>query len=838
MAGALAGGFLFLCQFFVLPRRAIAVPARDEHESRKESDDECLLAIAAQFRTDVMSGHTVRARVVRSADAHYAALAICLFVAAGITTPALSKEQENLPRKAIPPSDGHVSLSSSGSPTEHVAVVGHRGAPDIRRFALPQTTAGIDRQQIEATTNIVDTEDALKYMPSLVVRKRNNGDTQATLETRTWGVNSSARSLVYVDDASISALISNNNTNGAPRWGMVTPEQIERVDMLYGPFAAAYPGNSMGGVVLITTRMPDRFTATLKQTGSVQTYGGYRTKGNYGSSNSAVTIGDRSGHFSWLFSANREESLSEPLFYVTNTSMPAGTAGGIPSLSKTGSVANVMGAGGLQHSTMDNLTLRIRYDFMDWLHFNYMIGFWDSQTRAHAQSYLSTASGATTFGGVSGFANDTYTYNEQHLMNTIALKTSTKGHWDAEAIFTDYDYLQDSQRNPAGVLGGTNFTRDGYIANMSGSGWTNADIKGIWRPTGPGGAHELSFGAHRDQYDLRNPTYNTDNWASSAPTGNGTLYANGRGRTTTYALWAQEVWKFAPGLTLTAGGRLEFWRASDGFNLAGKMAASQPSEHSTNFSPKATLDWQINPRWEVKLSFGEAWRYPTVAELYQIVATGGTYAVPNANLRPEQVFSGEAMIERRTHNGSLRLSLFQENTHNALISQSTLINNIYTTAVQNVGEVRNRGVEFVAERKNALFRGLDLTNSVTYVDSRVLADPGFQSATGTTAAGKHVPYVPAWRDTFQATWHATPRLDLSAALRYQGRMYSTLDNTDHVGHVFGAFDKFLVVDIHAHWRMKGPVTFDAGIDNINNARYYEYHPFPMRSYVASLKASF
>jgi iron complex outermembrane recepter protein len=792
-----------------------------------------------------MSGHTLPAHPARGAGLRHAALAIFVLSMPAAATPARSAETappaNKTPtapsRKTRPPPHAAVPSSPTGK-TETLVVRRRAVAAAARRFALPQTSAGIDRQTIAATVNIVDTEDALKYLPSLLLRKRNNGDTQATLETRTWGVNSSARSLVYVDDASISALISNNNTSGAPRWGMVAPEQIERVDMLYGPFAAEYPGNSMGGVVLITTRMPDCFTATIKQTGSVQTYDAYNTRGNYGTANSAATIGDRIGRFSWLLSVNREESLSQPLFFVTSSTMPSGTTGGIAALSKTGTVANVLGAGGLQHSTTDNATLRLAYDVTNWLRLNYTVGFWNNETRAWSQSYLSTPSGTPTFGGVSGFANDTYTDNEEHLMNAVALKTNTKGHWDAEAIFTDYDYLKDIQRNPAGVLSGTNFTPNGYIARMDGSGWTTADIKGIWRPTGVDGAHELSFGGHRDQYDLQNPTYNTGNWASSSDSGNGTFHSRGRGTTTTYALWAQEAWKFAPGFTLTVGGRVESWQASNGFNLAGRIAASQPSEHSTNFSPKATVAWRIDPDWTAKLSFGEAWRYPTVSELYQIVSTGGSYAVPNANLKPEQVFSGEAMIERRVNNGSLRLSLFQENTHNALISQSTLLNNIYTTTFQNVRAVRNRGVEFVAAQRDVLVRGLDLSNSVTYVDSRILSDPGFQSSTGTTATGKHVPYVPDWRDTVQATWHATQRLDLSAALRYQGKMYSTLDNTDRVGHVFGAFDTFLVVDVHVHWRVKGPLTFDAGIDNINNARYYEYHPFPMRSYVADLKASF
>ena len=139
-------------------------------------------------------------------------------------------------------------------------------SPQIDRYAPPQTIESTDQRKIEDTTNIIDSGDAVKYMPSLLLRKRNYGDTQPTLATRTWGINSSARTLVYVDDIPISALISNNNTIGAPRWGLVSPEEIKGVDMLYGPFSAAYPGNSMGGVMLITTRMPDKLEATLKQT--------------------------------------------------------------------------------------------------------------------------------------------------------------------------------------------------------------------------------------------------------------------------------------------------------------------------------------------------------------------------------------------------------------------------------------------------------------------------------------------------------------------------------------------------------------------------------------------
>ena len=63
----------------------------------------------------------------------------------------------------------------------------------------------------------------------------------------------------------------------------------------------------------------------------------------------------------------------------------------------------------------------------------------NNSTFSTVQSYLTTANGAPTFGGVSGFANNTYNLNEQHLMHALSLKTYTGGNWDWELIATRYD---------------------------------------------------------------------------------------------------------------------------------------------------------------------------------------------------------------------------------------------------------------------------------------------------------------------------------------------------------------------------------------------------------------
>src|SRR3954468_19291508 len=165
----------------------------------------------------------------------------------------------------------------------------------IQLLTLP-VTVSITQRRAEETVNLVDAEDAVKYLPSVFLRKRNYGDTQATLATRVGGTSSSARSLIFADGVPLTALIANNNTVGGPRWGLVSPAEIARIDMMMGPFSAAYSGNSMGAVVEITTRLPEKFEGSINQTQSLQSFSLYGTKRNFATTQTGASVGDRFGN--------------------------------------------------------------------------------------------------------------------------------------------------------------------------------------------------------------------------------------------------------------------------------------------------------------------------------------------------------------------------------------------------------------------------------------------------------------------------------------------------------------------------------------------------------------
>jgi len=268
--------------------------------------------------------------------------------------------------------------------------------------------------------------------------------------------------------------------------------------------------------------------------------------------------------------------------------------------------------------------------------------------------------------------------------------------------------------------------------------------------------------------------------------------------------------------------------------------------NSTNFSPKLSLSYDPNREWNITANFGEAYRYPTVTQFYQNISVGGVATFANPNLTPEPDFTGELNIERKWNDGRIRLTMFKERTNNAIISQTNLATNpvtgaqVPTTTIGNVAAIRMQGVELSAEKNNVLIDGLQIFGSVTYVDSRILSDPPWAASdplTGKpdTVVGKRVPNVPDWRARFGVTYRPNDRWAYTVAARYSGKQYSTLDNTDIVSHVFGAFDNFFVVGMKVHYNATRNFAFDFGIDNLFNEQYTLFHPFPGRTYVLAAK---
>ncbi|MEY4428053.1 MAG: hypothetical protein RLZZ182_742, partial [Pseudomonadota bacterium] len=216
-----------------------------------------------------------------------------------------------------------------------------RSQPSSLPTRIPTTMEGIDRATLATTVNATDSEDALKYFPSLLVRKRYIGDyNHAILSTRASGTGNSARSMVFADGILLSNLLGNGvgGLSYPPRWNLVTPEEIDRVDVMYGPFSAAYAGNSAGAVVDYVTRMPQQLESHFQIGAVQQPFDLYNTHTTYRAWQTSASVGSREGAWSWWLNLNHTDSDGQPLTFATRT-RAAGSASASSGTPVSGAVA-------------------------------------------------------------------------------------------------------------------------------------------------------------------------------------------------------------------------------------------------------------------------------------------------------------------------------------------------------------------------------------------------------------------------------------------------------------------------------------------------------------------
>jgi iron complex outermembrane receptor protein len=759
-----------------------------------------------------------------------------------------------------------------------------RTQTEMERYRLPQTTESITRERIDNTINLANPEDAIKYMPSIQVRTRYIGDTNAPIGMRTSGTSASARNLIYADGILLSSLLGNNNVNtGSPRWNTVSPGEIERVHVMYGPFSAAYAGNSIGGVINITTRMPEKFEFGADAQASWQTFNLYGTKDTYDTQRYSGYVGHRYNDLSFRFDYSHLNAHSQPITFATalisNTSAGAGdtvVTGAFAGANPTNASNLTLGAGNINHTVQDNFKWKLAYDITPSIRLAYTLGLWLNNAQASPQSYLRDAAGNIVQGGFINISGHRYNLSapnsptfagnqtdQRTWSHGINLRSNTGGVFDWELTGSVIDFGKDTVRAPT-VDPTLAFSGNapGRITSLTGSGWHTVDAKGIWRPrTDLLGYHEISFGFHHDLYTLKNPVFNTGDWQS----GDGqSIFTNSTGKTQTEGYWIQDAWDFHENWNFTIGGRLESWHAYDGINtttVAGSLqTVNQADKSSVNFSPKAKLTWTPMQQIRIGAAIGQAYRYATATELFQTTTVGtGATAISvngNPNLKPEEALASELSGEYFVDKGRFRVSLFQERVKNAIFSQTGLITNpltnqtVQSTFISNVGEIDTYGVEVSGEKTDAVIKGLDILGNLTWVDSRIednRATDAAAAALGPTAAnpnaaipstGKHQPRLPTWRVNAVVTYRANENFSASVNVRYSSGQFGQLNNTDTNGFAYTGLTSYLVADLVARYKITKQVTAIGGINNVNNDKYWIFHPFPQRTYFVQLRFNY
>ena len=726
---------------------------------------------------------------------------------------------------------------------DEVSVYGERPAA----FRNITTSTEAATKALIESTNVVNTEDAVKYLPSIQIRKRFIGDRNAILASRNAGTLDSARSLVYADNVLVSMLLGNSYSY-APRWWFVSPQEIERVDVSYGAHSAAYAGNAAGVVMVMKSRMPEKFEAHADAQAFSQPFKLYGTNETYNGSRMGAFLGNRQGDLRWTLSAGHLENTGNPMAFanaaLSTTAPGAATVVTGYHLDKDSRGVNrvIFGATSIDHSLQDNAKVKLAYDFSPGSRLTYTLGYWQSDSDTSVQSYLRDAAGNPVYSGNVNIGGFRYTLantamqvskrQEEHLMNSLTWRFDPKSEsdWAFEAALTKYEFGKDTTRRPTVALPAASTGGAGEVQLLDGTGWHTADMRADWRPGHGTLGHDVAFGYHYDQHTLNDRTYTNANWLAGSAT---TVKAGSTGKTETQGFYVQDAIRMRPDMTLTVGLRYEQWSAFSGTltNTVSTLAYAERKENYT--SPKLSLAWVATEDWLLRGSFSKAARFPTVTELFQGTITGTSITNNDPNLKSEKILAGELAAERDLGGaGNLRISLFQDDVSDYLTRQTNTTVTPSVTNIQNVDKARIRGMEASMQRRNTFMKGIDLTGSLTFADSEILAN-----SKSPASVGKKMLRIPDWRATLAATWHANEKMDFTLAGRYSGKQYAQLDNSDTNGDVYGGVDKFFVMDAKFNYRFDKRLSMSVGVDNLNNEKYYAAHPYSQRTWIVQVKGS-
>ncbi|MDE2596058.1 MAG: TonB-dependent receptor [Sphingomonadales bacterium] len=752
--------------------------------------------------------------------------------------PALAAEADNDTAATAESADGTTIL-----------VVGQKDAPIT---VVPRGLAiSLDKENFDAI-NAINVEDLMKYTPNFFVRKRFAGDDNAVVAMRGTNTVQSARTIVMVDGFVVSNFLG-NRYDYPPKWNVVGPSEVRQFDIVYGPYSARYGGNSMGGVISVTTQDPKE---GLSASGTVQTmimpfreYDFDRTFSGY-SVEGAIGYRQKDGPWSLRASFRHFENTGQSMTYnllqkATGTATTTVTGAFVdpqlirPAGLPAAGVTAVFGAASPVDVLQDQFRLRLGYETTAGWKIDALGMIWKTrQDLSEPQSWLVNAAtgvpvyqGNVLLGGIAYSASGLTMSRTERTEYLAGLRLAGPlAGWDASLNLSRFWIGRQDARSSNDYATGA--AAGAGKQTLSGTpGWYTGALV-LERRLGD---HKLAFGADGNLYETSADTWKVANWKSAA----NPVFGNASyGKTSLWGLWLEDALDLGGDFVLSGGVRYDAWHAFKGglASLVGTARVDAPfarrSDHSV--SPKLSLQGKLGGEVDFQISLGLATRFPTVGELFQgSQDTAGNLIAASFNpyLRPEK--STDASLLLRRQFGPLRMtaSLFFQDVKDAVYSfQGTLPDNSLFNGYQNVDKVRQYGAELIVEGMDLLVRGLDFDGNIAWMSARTVrntADP--------RAVGVQFPRIPAWRANGNIRYRITQPLKWSLGWRYGSRPNSDLLGLQR-GRAYGYQSDYFIVDSRLSWDLTPQVQLSAGIDNLLNFKAYVAHPLPQRTFVVDLKA--
>jgi iron complex outermembrane receptor protein len=735
---------------------------------------------------------------------------------------------------------------------EEVTVWGE--ARDSSQSGYTNPTSVLTQADI-VSINATTTEDIVKYEPSIVIRKRYIGDSNGTLGLRGSNMFATARSMVFADGVPLHYLLQ-TRWSGAPRWTMVSASEIAQVEILYGPFSAEYSGNSMGGVVLIETAIPQAREVHVDLDYFAQDFNAYGFDDRLSGYKTFVSYGDKFGDLSVYLSYNHLENDSQPQsFYFDQDKIhsdpkiqqqfanPIPVSGSIKNSDVFGKDAYYFGDTGVEQATTDNFKLKLGYDFGEWSSL-LNIAYEDRTTlRDSPNTYLTSAQGNPVWSGnliennvwltVPAARLGVSDLERRSLSTGFRIKGDLTGSTRFEANVSDFRILEDNSRASSHSLQDPLFMGRGETTNYEDTGWQTLDGKLVFSDLGVKGL-ELITGLRHEAYELNLDVYKSDDWTKGDNAG---YTSRSGGKTNISAAFVQMNWDIDERWDLAVGGRYERWESQDGYfgdsdpkTPAFEMAKVDDNS-SSQFSPKFSLGYVPADDWLVRYSLARAYRFPVIEELFTQSKSYSTTVESKPDLKPENGLHHNLMLEKQFMTGYVRVNLFTETIQDAIESQSNLLpGGGSVTTFSAIDEVVTDGVELIVNRYGVFVPELDVRFNIAYTKSIIEDNSTAEGPNpALTFEGNDYPRMPRWRSNLMTTYHMSSRWDISANVQYADKSFGQLRNNDVAEEVMGAQDGYTRLGVKTTYDINDQIEVGFGVDNVTDEVSYVAHPWPGRT---------
>ncbi len=283
-------------------------------------------------------------------------------------------------------------------------------------------------------------------------------------------------------------------------------------------------------------------------------------------------------------------------------------------------------------------------------------------------------------------------------------------------------------------------------------------------------------------------------------------------------LFSQVSIKPLDALEVLVSGRLQRFSVVNGYDGNPGGAGVEPNRSYSSFDPRLSLRYALTPLWYVRAAAYQAFRAPTLDNLYRGFASNGGIYYPNAQLQPEKL-----------HGGELGIDFVSREVRAQFTAYRTLVSNLITTAnlsysqlpsgffyggrLVNAASAVAQGIEVQTEWKIA--RGWFSSMAYTFADSVYQSNPN-----DTASVGQQLTDVPRHTLSASLSYQSVAGWRLAGDARYiSATSWASADHTDPGFPNQAAADPHLVIDMAARYRLRENLEALAQVQNLLNRRY-------------------